>query len=103
MILIFLFIDLFIIEEILVGFIYNLTKGSFLSFVKLGNFVSVFVVKYVESLYWGVEVKSGKGTTEPKLVQTGSTNYGYVAVAGVVLIAGIALVVARKNAVRANA
>lgn len=59
--------------------------------------------KYVESLYWGVEVKSGKGTTEPKLVQTGSTNYGYVAVAGVVLVAGIALVVARKNAVRANA
>ena len=59
--------------------------------------------KFVDSLYWGVEVKTGKSTTEPKLVQTGSTNYGYVAVAGVVLIAGITLVVARKNALKANA
>ena len=58
--------------------------------------------KFVDSLYWGVEVKTGKTTTEPKLVQTGSTNYGYVAVAGVVVIAGITLAVARKKTLRAN-
>ena len=58
--------------------------------------------KFIDSLYWGVEVKSNKGTTEPKLVQTGSTNYGYVAVAGVVVIAGITLAVARKKTLRAN-
>ena len=59
--------------------------------------------KFIDSLYWGVEVKSGKTTTEPKLVQTGSTNYVYVAVAGVVLVAGITLFVARKNALKVNA
>lgn len=59
--------------------------------------------KFIDSLYWGVEVKSGAGTTEPALVQTGSTNYAYVAVAGVMIIAGITLVVARKNAVKVNA
>lgn len=58
--------------------------------------------KFIDSLYWGVEVKSGKTTTEPKLVQTGSTNYGYVAAAGVVVIAGITLAVARKKTLRAN-
>lgn len=59
--------------------------------------------KFIDSLYWGVEVKTGVATTEPALVQTGYTNYAYVLVAGVVLIAGIALVVARKNALRVNA
>jgi len=65
--------------------------------------------KFIDSLFWGVEVDSNsdskvkKGTTEPALVQTGSTNYAYVAVAGVVLIAGITLAVARKNALRVNA
>lgn len=59
--------------------------------------------EFIDSLYWGIEVKSGKGTTEPALVQTGSTNYAYVAVAGVVLVAGITLVIARKNALSANA
>ena len=58
--------------------------------------------KFIDSLYWGVEVKSGKTTTEPKLVQTGSTNYGYVAAAGVVVIAGITLAVARKKTLIAN-
>ncbi|MBR2743999.1 MAG: hypothetical protein IKE01_01705 [Clostridia bacterium] len=59
--------------------------------------------EFIDSLFWGVEVKSGKGTTESKLIQTGSTNYAYVAVAGVVLVAGITFIVARKNAAKANA
>ncbi|MBQ3409313.1 MAG: LPXTG cell wall anchor domain-containing protein [Clostridia bacterium] len=59
--------------------------------------------KFIDSLYWGVEVKNGKGTTEPALVQTGSTNYVYIAVAGVVLVAGATLIVARKNALSVNA
>ena len=59
--------------------------------------------KFIDSLFWGVEVKTNKATTEPKLVQTGSTNYEYVAAAGVILIAGITLVVARKNALKVNA
>ena len=59
--------------------------------------------KFIDSLYWGVEVKTGKSTTEPKLVQTGSTNYGYVAIAAVVLVAGATLFIARKNALRVNA
>lgn len=59
--------------------------------------------EFIDSLFWGVEVKSGKGTTEPALIQTGATNYAYVAVAGVVLVAGITLAVARKNALRVNA
>ena len=36
-------------------------------------------------------------TTEPSLAKTGSTNYGYVVAAGVVVIAGTMLVVARKK------
>lgn len=55
----------------------------------------------VDSLYWGVIVtKDGKtaGTTEPQLAKTGASNYAYVVGAGVVLVAGIALVIARKKA-----
>lgn len=55
----------------------------------------------VDSLYWGVYVDENGNkvsTTEPKLAQTGSTNYIYAIAAGVVLIAGIAYVVARKKA-----
>ena len=59
--------------------------------------------EFIDSLFWGVEVKSGKATTEPALIQTGSTNYAYVAIAGVVLVAGITLVVARKNSLKVNA
>lgn len=59
--------------------------------------------KFVDSLFWGVEVKTKKGTTEPALVQTGSTNFEYVAIAGFVLAAGITFIVARKNALGANA
>lgn len=59
--------------------------------------------KFIDSLYWGIEVKSSKGTTDPKLVQTGYTNYEYIAVAGVIFIAGITLAMARKNGLKANA
>ena len=55
----------------------------------------------VDSLYWGyVVTKDGKkvATTEPKLIKTGSTNYLYVIGAGVVLIAGITFIIARKKA-----
>ena len=59
----------------------------------------------VDSLNWGVEVVVDKTTnkpktvvtTEPKAVKTGSTNYVYAIAAGVVVIAGITLVVARKK------
>lgn len=68
--------------------------------------------EFIDSLYWGVLVeettptkggekangsKAVKGTTEPSLAKTGSTNYGYAIAAGVILIAGITLVVARKK------
>lgn len=43
-------------------------------------------------LHWGNE-----------LVQTGSTNYGYAVLAGVVLVAGAMLVVARKKIAAVNA
>ena len=55
----------------------------------------------VDSLYWGVYVDENGNkvsTTEPQLAKTGSTNYIYAIAAGVVLIAGIAYVVARKKA-----
>ena len=66
-----------------------------------------------DTLDWGI---TGAATTvtggssaqstlssDPHLAQTGATNYGYVALVGVVLVAGITLVVARKNASKANA
>ena len=59
--------------------------------------------KFIDSLYWGIEAKTGAATTEPALVQTGSTNYVYVAVAGVMIVAGITLAIARKNTVKVNA
>ena len=55
----------------------------------------------VDSLYWGVYVDENGNkvsTSEPQLAKTGSTNYIYAIAAGVVLIAGIAYVVARKKA-----
>jgi LPXTG-motif cell wall-anchored protein len=55
----------------------------------------------VDSLYWGVYVDENGNqvaTTEPSLAKTGSTNYLYVIGAGVVLIAGITFVIARKKA-----
>lgn len=55
----------------------------------------------VDSLNWGyVVTKDGKkaATTEAKLAKTGSTNYIYAIGAGVVLIAGITFVIARKKA-----
>lgn len=58
--------------------------------------------KLYDSLYWGVEKKSGKPTTEPKLKTTGMTNYAVFGIAGVMGIAGITLFVARKNALEAN-
>ena len=48
--------------------------------------------KQIDSYYWGVE-----------LVQTGSTNYGYFVLAGVTLVAGVMLVVARKKIAAVNA
>ncbi len=59
--------------------------------------------KFLDSLNWGVEVKDGVGTTEPGLIQTGTTNYAYVAIVAVMLIASITLIVARKNAAKVNA
>lgn len=67
--------------------------------------------EFVDSLYWSVipETTGTKtpatanganavtGTTEASLAKTGSTNYGYAIAAGVVLIAGITLAVARKK------
>ena len=55
-----------------------------------------------DSLNWGV-TESSKGSTESALVQTGSTNYIYVVVAGIMLIAGIMLVVSRKKRLSAEA
>lgn len=55
----------------------------------------------VDSLNWGIIVtKNGEkvATTEPKLIKTGLTNYLYVIGAGVVLIAGITFIIARKKA-----
>lgn len=55
----------------------------------------------VDSLKWGyVVTKDGKkvATTEAKLAKTGSTNYIYAIGAGVILIAGITFIVARKKA-----
>ena len=54
------------------------------------------------SLNWGV-TESSKGSTESALVQTGSTNYVYIVVAGIMLIAGIMLVVSRKKRLSAEA
>lgn len=64
-----------------------------------------------DSLNWGVTTststltttKTSSGTTEPALVQTGSSNYEYIIIAGIVLIAGIMLVVSRKNRLSAEA
>ena len=55
-----------------------------------------------DSLNWGV-TESSKGSTESALVQTGSTNYVYIVVAGIMLIAGIMLVVSRKKRLSAEA
>ena len=55
-----------------------------------------------DSLNWGV-TESSKGSTESALVQTGSTNYVYIVVAGIMLIAGIMLVVSRKKRLSAKA
>lgn len=48
-----------------------------------------------DSLNWGV--KNGKGTSESSLVQTGSTNYFYIIIAGIVVIAGTMLIISRKK------
>lgn len=53
--------------------------------------------KLYDSLYWGVEKKTGLVTTEPQYKKTGVTNYGYVAVAGVMIIAGITFVSVKKR------
>ena len=55
-----------------------------------------------DSLNWGV-TESSKGSTESALVQTGSTNYVYIVVAGIMLIAGIMLVVSGKKRLSAEA
>ena len=55
-----------------------------------------------DSLNWGV-TESSKGSTESALVQTGSTNYVYIVVAGIMLIAGIMLVISRKKRLSAEA
>ena len=55
-----------------------------------------------DSLNWGV-TESSKGSTESALVQTGSTNYVYIVVAGLMLSAGIMLVVSRKKRLSAEA
>lgn len=55
-----------------------------------------------DSLNLGV-TESSKGSTESALVQTGSTNYVYIVVAGIMLIAGIMLVVSRKKRLSAEA
>ena len=55
-----------------------------------------------DSLNWGV-TKSSKGSTESALVQTGTTNYVYILMAGIMLIAGIMLVVSRKKRLSAEA
>lgn len=55
-----------------------------------------------DSLNWGV-TESSKGSTESALVQTGSTNYVYIVVAGIMLIADIMLVVSRKKRLSAEA
>lgn len=55
-----------------------------------------------DSLNWGV-TESSKGSTESALVQTGSTNYVYIVVVGIMLIAGIMLVVSRKKRLSAEA
>ena len=55
----------------------------------------------IDSLNWGYIVTSNGekvATTEPNLIKTGSTNYLYVVGAGVVLVAGITFIVARKKA-----
>ena len=52
-----------------------------------------------DSLNWGV-TESSKGSTESALVQTGSTNYVYIVVAGIMLIAGIMLVISRKKKIK---
>ena len=55
----------------------------------------------VDSLNWGYIVTANGekiATTEPKLARTGSTNYLYAIGAGVVLVAGITFIVARKKA-----
>lgn len=65
----------------------------------------------IESLRWGVkkvtDTKTGKTknvvTTEPSAVKTGSTNYVYAIAAGIVLIAGTTLVIARKKNASLNA
>ncbi len=61
--------------------------------------------KLIESFSWGVlKVKDSKTgttktvvTTEPSFAKTGSTNYIYAIAAGLVLIAGTTLVIARKK------
>lgn len=56
---------------------------------------------FYDSLYWGVEKKTGLVTTEPEYKKTGATNYNYVAVVGVMIIAGITFVFVRKRMLKA--
>lgn len=63
--------------------------------------------KHIETIHWGVPVTAsttGKAAKKAKkaLVQTGSSNYGYVIAAGVVLVAGIAFIAVRKSKVNAD-
>ena len=54
----------------------------------------------VESLNWGETIEDGKKTitTESKLAKTGSSNYQYIIIPGLVLIAGAMLIVTRNKA-----
>lgn len=53
--------------------------------------------KLYDSLNWDIVSSNGK------LVQTGSTNYGYVVAAGALVVAGATLVIARKKIADARA
>lgn len=57
--------------------------------------------KFYDSLYWGVEKKTGLVTTEPKYKKTGATYNGYVAAAGVMIIAGITFVFVKRRTLKA--
>ncbi|MBR2786205.1 MAG: LPXTG cell wall anchor domain-containing protein [Clostridia bacterium] len=66
--------------------------------------------KFIDSFSWGVlKTTDSTGTTktvvttEPKLGKTGATNYIYAIAAGLVLIAGTTLVIARKKNASINA
>ena len=67
--------------------------------------------KKIDSLRWGtkkvIDSETGKTkyiiTTEPSAIKTGSTNYIYAIVTGLVLIAGTTLVIAKRKNANANA